>query len=89
MSAEFLDLEREIDNFASQWREAPYTAGATLRKGLHASLGDQLAVIETKAAVLREKSRRAELMIRIAITVEAFEAIARTLPLGSVSFGKR
>jgi hypothetical protein len=26
------------------------------------------------------------LMIRIAITIEAFEAIARTLPLGSVGF---
>ena len=28
-------------------------------------------------------------MIRIAISVEAFEAIARTLPLGSVGYGMR
>ena len=30
--------------------------------------------------------RRANVMIKIAITVEAFEAIAATLPFGSMSF---
>jgi hypothetical protein len=30
--------------------------------------------------------RRANVMIKIAITVEAFEAIAATLPLGSVGY---
>jgi hypothetical protein len=32
------------------------------------------------------KGRRADLMVRIAISVEAFEAISRTFPLGSVRY---
>ena len=52
---EFLDLEREIDDFASQWRDLPW-AGVTRREGLQAGLGDQLAEIEKTVAALREKA---------------------------------
>jgi hypothetical protein len=55
LTAEFLDLEREIDSFASQWRDLPW-AGVTRREGLQAGLGDQLAEIEKKVAALREKA---------------------------------
>ena len=59
LTGEFLDLEREIDNFASQWRDAPYTTEMKLRKGKHAGLGEQLDRIETKAAALRQKADEA------------------------------
>ena len=32
LTGEFLDLEREIDSFASQWEDASSTAGATIRR---------------------------------------------------------
>jgi hypothetical protein len=56
LTAEFLDLEREIDNFASQWRDAPYTTETKLRKGKLPGVGEQLALIETKAFALREEA---------------------------------
>ena len=52
----------------------------------HAGLNEQLALIEKKATELRQKAAEFDLMVRIAISVEAFEAIARTLPLSSVAF---
>ena len=55
MTGEFLDLEREIDSFASQWEEG-VVQGVLIRKGKHAGLGEQLALIETKAAELRKKA---------------------------------
>jgi hypothetical protein len=62
LTGDFLDLEREIDSFASQFRDyETVNSRLTIQKGFHAGLGDQLALIETKAAVLREKA------------VEAFE----------------
>ena len=87
MTGEFLDLEREIDSFASQSElsMSPVLQGA-IRKGKHAGLGEQLALIETKASRSAPEGRRANLMVRIAISVEAFEAIAQTLPLGSVAY---
>ena len=56
LTGEFLDLEREIDNFASQWRDVPYAAEMRVRKGTHAGMGEQLARIETRAAALRKKA---------------------------------
>ena len=59
MTGEFLNLEREIDSFASQWGENALSPGAPnlkVRKGWHAGLGDQLAEIEDKAAELRTKA---------------------------------
>jgi hypothetical protein len=48
--------------------------------------GDRCGVNTKKAGWSRSLVRRAWRLIRIAITVEAFEAIARTLPLGSVGY---
>jgi hypothetical protein len=56
LTCDFLDLEREIDSFAMQWRVEMVNAVAPRREGLHAGLGDQLALIETKAAELRQKA---------------------------------
>ena len=84
LTGDFLDLEREIDSFAWQWVDLPAYTQVLVRYGMHAGLGDQLALIETKAAALREKAAERILMVRITVNVEAFEAIA-TLPLGSVA----
>ena len=53
----FLGLEREIDSFVSQSElgMSPVLQGA-IRKGKHAGLGEQLALIETKARELRQKA---------------------------------
>ncbi len=56
MTGEFLDLECEIDNFALQWVDTIVNAGVPIREGKHAGLGEQLAVIEGKAAKLRVKA---------------------------------
>ncbi len=57
LTGEFLDLEREIDSFALQCEDnVTSTLGVSIRMGKHAGLGDQLALIETKAAALREKA---------------------------------
>ena len=57
LTGEFLDLEREIDSFASQWELGTTpTAGELIRKGKHAGLGEQLALIEAKATELRQKA---------------------------------
>jgi hypothetical protein len=50
LTSEFLDLEREIDSFALQYEDR------AMRVGKHAGLDEQLALIETKAAALREKA---------------------------------
>ena len=57
LTGEFLGLEREIDSFASQSElgMSPVLQGA-IRKGKHAGLGEQLALIETKARELRQKA---------------------------------
>ena len=60
LTGEFLDLEREIGSFASQWEETgPFTVGhpSRIRVGKHAGLGDQLALIEASATKLREWTR--------------------------------
>jgi hypothetical protein len=86
LTGEFLDLEREIDSFALQCENRYHRpkSSLTIRMGKHAGLGDQLALIETKATALREKAAARILMVRITVNVQAFGAIA-TLPLGSVA----
>jgi hypothetical protein len=57
LTGEFLDLEREIDSFASQYEDRPtVTQGVTIRMGKLAGLDEQLASIERKAGALREKA---------------------------------
>jgi hypothetical protein len=57
LTGEFLDLEREIDSFASQYEDRPtVTQGVTIRMGKLAGLDEQLASIERKANALREKA---------------------------------
>jgi hypothetical protein len=59
LTGEFLDLEREIDSFASQVGTYAFSAATMpVRKGMHAGLGEQLTVIEGKATALREKAAR-------------------------------
>jgi hypothetical protein len=59
---EFLDLEREIDSFASQWEDTGafnLAQPPAIRVGKHAGLGEQLALIEAKAVGLRKKAFQA------------------------------
>jgi hypothetical protein len=56
--AGFLDLESEIDSFASKWELTP-TAGDPLRKGAHTGLLEELNVIKIKANHLRNESSAA------------------------------
>jgi hypothetical protein len=57
LTGEFLDLEREIDSFASQCEDTlSSTHGMMIREGKHAGPGEQLALIETKARALRVKA---------------------------------
>ena len=56
MTGEFLDLEREIDSFAMQWVDIIVNAGVPIRMGNFAGLGEQLALIEAKAAGLRNRA---------------------------------
>jgi hypothetical protein len=57
LTGEFLDLEREIDSFASQYEDRPtVTQSVTIRMGKLDGLDEQLASIEKKAAALREKA---------------------------------
>ena len=58
LTGEFLDLEREIDSFASQVGTYAFSAAATMPvgKGKHAGLDEQLASIEKAATALREKA---------------------------------
>jgi hypothetical protein len=57
LTGEFLDLEREIDSFASQYEDRPtVTQGVTIRMGKLAGLDEQLASIERKATALRENA---------------------------------
>lgn len=57
----FLDLEREIDSFASQCEETgPFTVGQppAIQVGKHTGLVEQLASIEAKATGLRDKAAK-------------------------------
>jgi hypothetical protein len=59
LTGELLDLEREIDNFASQCEETgPFTVGqpAAIRVGKNAGLVKQLTSIKAKATVLQDKA---------------------------------
>jgi hypothetical protein len=58
LTGEFLDLEGEIDSFASQGGTYAFSAAAAIpvRKGIHAGLGAQLILIETMATELRQKA---------------------------------
>ena len=57
LTGEFLDLEGEIDSFASQYEDRPtVTQGVTIRMGKLAGLDEQLASIERKANALRKKA---------------------------------
>jgi hypothetical protein len=59
LTAEFLDLEGEIDNFALQYEDRPSpTPTVIIRLGKHADLGSQLALIEAKAAELHARVAR-------------------------------
>jgi hypothetical protein len=51
LTGEFLDLEREIDNFTLQYPSSPLT-----QLGARAGLGEQLATIEKRATALRRKA---------------------------------
>jgi hypothetical protein len=59
LTGKFLDLEREIDSFASQWGTYAFSGASALpvRKGYHAGLSDQVAVIEAMATKLRDTAR--------------------------------
>ena len=72
LTGEFLDLEREIDSFALQCENRYHRSESslTIRMGKHAGLGDQLALIETKATALREKAAARILMVRITVNVQ-------------------
>jgi hypothetical protein len=69
LTGDFLDLEREIDSFASQCENRYHRpqSSLTIRMGKHAGLDEQLARIETKAgellqkAVLRQKAAAARI----------------------------
>jgi hypothetical protein len=57
LTGEFLDLEREIDSFTSQWergRSSESSPGIRVSRSTY--LSDQLALIETKATALRQKA---------------------------------
>ncbi len=56
LTAELLELEREIDSFAGQCEDYSPPQGGTIRMGKHAGLGEQLGQIETKAAALSERA---------------------------------
>jgi hypothetical protein len=57
LTVDFLDLEREIDSFASQCGGRPTIDGnTTITLGENAGLDEQLASIERKADALREKA---------------------------------
>jgi hypothetical protein len=58
LTSDFLDLEREIDSFASQWAYQAFSGAGTsmVRKGKQAGLREQLARIETKADELLQKA---------------------------------
>jgi hypothetical protein len=57
LTGEFLDLEREIDSFASQYEDRPtVTQSVTIRMGKLVGLDEQLASIERKATALREQA---------------------------------
>lgn len=56
LTFEFLDLEREIDNFASGWEDDQSTYGIPIRKGQHAGLSEQLGLIEKMATELHRKA---------------------------------
>jgi hypothetical protein len=60
LTGEFLYLEGEIDNFASQWAYQAFSGAVTsmVRKGKLADLGKQLGVIAAKATELRQKAAR-------------------------------
>jgi hypothetical protein len=54
LTGDFLDLEREIDSFTSQYDDRPtVTQSVTIRMGKLAGLDEQLASIERKATALR------------------------------------
>jgi hypothetical protein len=54
LTAEFLALEREIDNFALQWEDHISHGRVLVRRGKHAGLREQLEAIEDKASTLRD-----------------------------------
>jgi hypothetical protein len=59
LTGEFLDLEREIDSFASQCEEQPsQSVPRTITVGKHLGLADQLASIEAKQ--LRDEAAAAK-----------------------------
>jgi hypothetical protein len=58
LTGDFLYLEGEIDNFALQYEDQPSGTNSfvMIRKGKHAGLGEQLALIDAKASELRQKA---------------------------------
>jgi hypothetical protein len=57
LTSEFLELEREIDNFAQEVEDIVSNSSFIIRMGKHAGLGDQLDSITLKATALRERAR--------------------------------
>jgi hypothetical protein len=58
LTSEFLDLEREIDSFASQYEDKIHGGSVAQRWGKAPGLVQQIAVIEDKATKLRDKAAR-------------------------------
>jgi hypothetical protein len=58
LTGEFLDLEREIDSFASRCEDPPSQGayGVMIKEGKHAGLNEQLASIQRNAGALRQKA---------------------------------
>jgi hypothetical protein len=56
LTSEFLDLEREIDSFASQYEDKIHGDSVVFRWGKIAGLVEQLAAIETRATEIKTKA---------------------------------
>ncbi len=60
LTAKFLELEREIDDYAAQFTEEPSaTVGVTIKRGVPEGLSDGLDQIEIKAKDLRNEASEA------------------------------
>jgi hypothetical protein len=57
LTAPFLNLDKEIEDFAAQWESVrPPTRPDPVRLGVHAGLHEQLGHIEQQAIELRDKA---------------------------------
>ena len=86
LTGDFLDLEREIDSFAGQYEDKPRQRWAADPKGQARRSARTACLDRNEGGRSAREGLRADLMVRIAISAEAFEAIARSLPLSTVAF---